>query len=132
MFLTINTSHVNQVIYLLRISSVYTQSRVSTSFISSHLTQVVQPRLSSSPFARKERVYTMERKQQIIVTILSICAKQQIRILNHVQIVCGWRGVVRDCYTGQAEKVEGLARSIVKDDAREAVCVGKLLSVSAQ
>ena len=38
----------NQVIYLLLVSSRYIQSQVSTSFISSHLTQVVQPRLSSS------------------------------------------------------------------------------------
>ena len=40
--------------------------------------------------------------------------------------------MVRDCYTGHTEKIEGLARLSLQDDSREAIRVGKLLPVSAQ
>ena len=50
----------------------------------------------------------MERKQQIIVTILVLCQTTNTDIEPCADSM--WmEGVVRDCYTGQAEKVEGLA-----------------------
>ena len=41
-------------------------------------------------------------------------------------------GVIRDCYTGQAEKIKGLARLLLQMMPRETVRASKLLPVSAQ
>ena len=51
----------------------------------------------------------MERKLQIILTILALC--QTIKMDIELCANSMWmEGVIRDCYTGQAEKIEGLAR----------------------
>ena len=50
----------------------------------------------------------MERKLQIILTILALC--QTIKMDIEPCANSMWtEGVIRDCYTGQAEKIEGLA-----------------------
>ena len=51
----------------------------------------------------------MERKLQIILTILVSC--QTIKMDIEPCANSMWtEGVIRDCYAGQAEKIEGLAR----------------------
>ena len=50
----------------------------------------------------------MERKLQIILTILVLCQTTNTDIEPCADSM--WmEGVIRDCYTGQAEKIEGLA-----------------------
>ena len=50
----------------------------------------------------------MERKLQITLTILALCQTTNTDIEPCADSM--WmEGVVRDCYTGQAEKIEGLA-----------------------
>ena len=69
---------------------------------------MVQPRLSSSPL-QERKVYTMERKLQITLTILTLCQTTNTDIEPCADSM--WtEGVVRDCYTGQAKKSEGLAQ----------------------
>ena len=76
--------------------------------MSNHLTQVVQPKLSSSPL-QERKIHTMERKVQIAFTILMMCQATNMDIEPCANSM--WtEGVIRDCYTGHAEKCEGLAQ----------------------
>ena len=51
----------------------------------------------------------MERKLQITLTILALCQTTNTDIEPCADSM--WmEGVVRDCYTGQSEKIEGLAQ----------------------
>ena len=61
----------------------------------------------SSP-SQERKFHTMERKLQIILTILALC--QTIKMDIEPCANSMWtEGVIRDCYAGQAEKIEGLA-----------------------
>ena len=51
----------------------------------------------------------MEKKLQITLTILAMCQATNMEIEPCADSM--WtEGLVRDCYTGHAEKIEGLAR----------------------
>ena len=95
-------------------------------------TQVGQPRhyTISSPL-QERKFYTMERKLQIIFTILAFCQTIQMDIKPCANSM--WmEGVIRDCYAGQAEKIEGLAHLSLQMTLKKTVHVGKLLPVSTQ
>ena len=67
---------------------------------------MVQPRLSSP--SQEKKSITMERKLQIILTISILC--QTIKMDIEPCANSMWmEGVIRDCYAGQAKKIEGLA-----------------------
>ena len=107
---------------------IYIQSRVTTSFIPDHFTQVVQPRLSSP--SQEKKSITMERKLQIILTLSILC--QTIKMDIEPCANSMWmEGVIRDCYAGQAEKIEGLTRLSLWM-MLEKLRVSKLLPMSAQ
>ena len=56
----------------------------------------------------KKEIYTMERKLQVIFTILVFC--QTIEMDIELCANGMWmEGVIKDCYAGQAERIEGLA-----------------------
>ena len=79
-----------------------------------HLYQTISPKwvnLGITPFLplHKKEIYTMERKLQVIFIILAFC--QMIKMDIEPCANSMWtEGVIKDCYTGQAEKIEGLAR----------------------
>ena len=55
----------------------------------------------------------MERKPQIILTILVLCQTINTDIEPCANSM--WtEGVIRDCYTGQAEKIKGLAHLLLQ------------------
>ena len=79
-----------------------------------HLYQTISHKwvnLGITPFLPlcKKEIYTMERKLQVIFIILAFC--QTIKMDIEPCANSMWtEGVIRDCYAGQAKKIEGLAR----------------------
>ena len=66
--------------------------------------------LGITPFLplHKKEIYTMERKLQVIFIILAFCQTIEMDIEPCANSM--WtEGVIRDCYAGQAERIEGLA-----------------------
>ena len=78
-----------------------------------HLYQTISHKwvnLGITPFLplRKKEIYTMERNLQVIFIILAFC--QTIKMDIEPCANSMWmEGVIRDCYAGQAERIEGLA-----------------------
>ena len=108
----------------------FIQSRVSTAFISNHLTQVVQPKLSSSPL-QERKIHTMERKVQIAFTIVMMCQATNMDIEPCSNSM--WtEGVIRDCYTGHAKKREGLARLSLRVTLEKPYVLASYCPVSTQ
>ena len=66
-----------------------------------------QPRHYTFLPLHKKEIYTMERKLQFLFIILTFCKTIKMDIEPCANSM--WmEGVIRDCYAGQAEKIEGL------------------------